>query len=566
MRLKLNIVRLRRQSTSAAKKECAAIERVACDLEELNRYTEQDFLAVGAKLMEFHSAARRISADTGVLSDLVSGERGGSASQALHRILELSGALHARLEDSGQALGTVRGLAARLRRAFSDLPNTVSTFRTLCTLTRIETSRLGHASTGFGDLAEEVKPLSESIQSSGETVLESASRLDRGVQAAIGNASGLRASQLHELPALIAAVTDSMQSFAERQQRAHEASAQQATQYEALCAAVNDLVRSIQFHDITRQQIEHVVEALRQLPSGGAARSVLAVQCSQLQSAAQVFASAVGGIERDLAGVAARLQGMAESSRSLMGGSEREHDSFFLRMEGCFTAILQAVAACAQAQAEMQTTAGEVDQLVARMRESIAEIRGMEIRIQRIAINATIRAEHIGTGGAPLGVIADVMQRMVSASSGNTEQAAGALDEIGHAAQGLAGGGDIQSDAGEASRQMRQAVLEMHSASEVGFSRVNQIADLGAQLAADIGALREGFSGGARFAEVVERARETLQGIAAETPVDDGAQDLAELAENYTMQAERDIHQQVLYGGPSETTCEAALGDNVEMF
>ncbi len=558
-----------------------AIERVIGDLENLNRSTERDFLAVGEKLMEFRSAARRISADIEVLTGLISGEQGCHASQALERILELSRRMQEYTGDSGQALGTVGALSGRMRQIFSGLPNTAATFRTLCTLTRIETSRLGVTSAGFGDLAEEVRPLSESIQSGGEAVLEASSRLGCEVQAATRHACELRARQLQELPPLIDAVLGNIQDFAERQQRAAEASRRQSAQYEAVGAAVDGLVRSIQFHDITHQQIEHVVEALRQAGSGDGPdrRGLLTLQASQLHSAAWVFASAIEGIERDLEAIGTRLGSMAESSGSLLGGSEGEHDSFFLRMEDGFSAILQAVAAGAAAQAEMRSTAEAIEEMMGRMRGQIAEIGGIEIRIQRIAINATIRAAHLGVQGNPLAVIAQVMEGLIAGSEGHSGEAARTLDGISQAARRLAGGTDVESGASEAGRQMRLATLEMHSASEIGFSRVKQIADLGARLVADIGALRGGFSAGQAFAEVVLRAAGELERIAAEGPV--GAPETASvhqmqsLERNYTMQMERDVHERVAQGStisaplPEELSAvvsEEVLGDNVEFF
>lgn len=559
----------------------AAIERVIGELENLNRSTERDFLAVGEKLMDFRSAARRISADIGVLTGLICGEQGSHASGALDRILELSRRMQEYTEDSGQALGAVRDLSGRLRQVFSGLPNTAATFRCLCTLTRIETSRMGGTSTGFGDLAEEVRPLSESIQSGGEAVLAEASRLDRDVQAATGNAAGLRARQLQELPPLIAAVLDNIRAFAERQRRAGEASQRQSAQYDAVGAAVDGLVQSIQFHDITRQQIEHVVEALRQAGSGDRPdmRALLTLQASQLHSAAEVFNSAIEGIERDLEAIAMRLGSMAESGGSLMGNSERERDSFFLRMEDGFSAILQAVAAGAAAQAEMQSAAKAIETMVDRMRGQVAEVQGIEIRIQRIAINATIRAAHLGAQGNPLAVIAQVMGGLIASSEGHTKAAAGALDAISQSARRLAGGADVESGASEASEQMRLAILEIHSASEIGFSRLHQIALLGARLAADITALRGGFSAGRMFAEVVQRAVGELDRIRSECPADElegePMHEVQNLARNYTMQMERDVHERVaqgstilapLAGEPPAAGCEEGLGDNIEFF
>ena len=258
----------------------------------------------------------------------------------------------------------------------------------------------------------------------------------------------MRVRQLKELPGLIEGVIDGLKAFEERRQRAVESSARQAADYQALCEAAGNVVRSVQFHDITRQQIEHVLEALRQLRSACGigrgslppdARAILALQSSQLCGAARVFASSVGHMERDLENIAVRVQGMAEAGKALMGISDDEHDSFFLRMEGHFTDILKMLGSCTTGQAEMESTAANLAETINRMRESVAEVRGIEIRIQRIATNATIRATHIGTKGDALNVIAEVMHRLALDSNANTEIVAGTLDAMTGAAGRVSG-------------------------------------------------------------------------------------------------------------------------------
>ena len=574
----------------------AAIDQVIRDLEGLNGSTERDFLAVGEKLMEFSSTARQIASDMAALGELISGEHGRNVSSALTRILERARAMDAGIEQSGHALEEVHNLSARIRTAFAGIGNIVSTFRTLCTLTRIETSRLGDTGGDFGDLAAEVRPLSESIQTSGGRVLEASSKLDQGVQAAIRSASELRVRQLRELPALIEGVIDGLKAFEERRRRAVESSARQAADYEALCAAAGNVVRSVQFHDITRQQIEHVLEALRQIRSacgtGGGplppdARAILALQSSQLCGAATVFASSVGHLERDLENMAVRVRGMAEAGKALMGISDDEHDSFFLRMEGHFTAILKTLGSCTAAHAEMESTAGSLAETIDKMRESVAEVRGIEIRIQRIATNATIRATHIGTNGDALNVIAEVMHRLALDSNTNTEIVAGTLDAMADAAvrvSGSSGEGapDARACANEMLDEIRRSVVELHSSNECSFSRVHQISTLGSRLAGDFGVVSSGFSAGALFAEVVARARGELDRIGAqaggaspEAAETASSANLENLAERYTMQMERDVHDSVTRGSttaaaPGEEPVlvlqDGDLGDNVELF
>jgi hypothetical protein len=475
-------------------------------------------------------------------------------------------------------------------------------FRALCTLTRIETSRLGGGGAGFGDLAAEVRPLSESIQASGDGILEASERLDRGVQSAIRSGSDLRVRQLQELPATIAGVLDGLRSFDERRVRALETSAGQAVQYEALCGAVDDMVESLQFHDITRQQVEHVAQALRQLrreyetgsrsrkgPPANA-RAILALQSSQLSGAAGVFAASVERMQRDLESIAARVLEMAEASRALMGISAGDQDSFFLRMEGRLSGILAMMGICSAAQGEMERTAAGLEETIAGMRDSVAEIREIEIRIQRIAINAMIRAAHIGAAGNALNAIAEVMRGLALDSHASTEDAAGTLAAMSDAAGSASGGGVADGSrlgGRDAIGEMRHTVLELHSSSERSFSRVNHIAALGAQLAADIGAVRGGFSAGRLFAHVAGCARGELERIGAQSgqySLEGAAlvpdRQWESLAKRYTMQTERDAHQSAAGGAAGEAAPEAAapiaapsaapedgwLGDNVELF
>jgi methyl-accepting chemotaxis protein len=577
-----------------------AVERVIADLETLNRSTEQDFLAVGGKLQEFRSVARQISSDMAALTELISGEHGGNASHALARMLEYSREMDTRTEQSGQALGTVQDLSCSIRKSFAGLRSTVSVFRTLCTLTRIETSRLGGAGSGFGDLADEVRPLSESIQSSGENILAAASLLDQGIQSALLSCSEIRARQLTELPSLLASVTSSLKSFEERRERVCEGSTRQAAQHKEICDAIDNLVTSIQFHDITRQQIQHVTDALRQLTSESApgrlnrttlppnGQAILSLQSSQLSSAARVFASSTARIESDLETISGRVRDIAETSHALMGISGDEQNSFFLEMEGSFTAILKTVGTCATAQTQTQATAANLEESLVRMRQSVADIRGIEIQIQRIAINATIRATHIGAAGNALTVIAEVMQRLALDSNRNTEEVAEALDRMSDAARGVSGDSGhracaIQPGPNGAIEEMRVALLELHSSSACSFSRVAQIAALGSRLGEDVGTLRSGFSAGRLFAEVVHRACGELERIGAHAgaAVLEGLEaapvgGLEDFAKRYTMQAERDVHESMAGGSlaaPSTAIDESRvpvadgdLGDNVEFF
>jgi hypothetical protein len=608
---RLLALRRRSSKSSPARDWRAIVRRAITELEELNRSTERDFLGVGEKLMEFRSAARQIASAMAAMTELISGEQGRNASHALTRMLEHCQEMGAQIERSGQALGRIRELSRSIRLAFSGLPHTVSVFRTLCTLTRIETARLGGTGAGLGHLTAEVGPLSESIQTSGEGILEASDGLDHKVQSAMRRGAELQAAQLQELPALIAGVMDGIKSFEERRNWAVESSGRQAAEYAAVCGSIDDLVESIQFHDITRQQIEHVIEALERLgaddqsdgESAGSSSIILTLQARHLSEAASIFATSMERMERDLCGIAERIESAPEASRALLGVSRddisekpvgKQGDSFFLKMEGQFSAILSMLGTCTTARGEMEATAASLEETIGEMRASIAEIRGIEIRIQRISTNASVRATHIGAPGVALNVIAEVMQRLALDSNTKTEDVAGTLDAMNQASSRVSGrslgavpgdavpGGaapGAHADTNQVVDEMRRSVGELHRSSECSFSRANEIMALGTRLAGDIGAIRSGFSARAVFAETVDRVRGELEEIGAQAAPEgsgvDRGQALEDYAKTYTMQRERDIHHAVVAGAalpapsteaPKGISDDGDLGDNIELF
>jgi hypothetical protein len=583
----------------------ASVDQVITELEHMNQTTEQDFLSVGGKLMEFRSAARQISAEMAALTDLISGEQGNKTSGALGRILEHSKAMDEQAEVGGRALGNIRDLACRIPVAFAGLAGRVMLFRTLCTLTRIETSRLGSAGSGFEGLAEAVKPLSESIHASGERVLAASSQLQQRIQSALQSGCDLQSRQLAELRALIDSEMASLRSFEQRRQQAHEASLQQGRHYEGVCRAIDELVQSLQFHDITRQQIEHVTQSLRQIRQESLdhqdqavppqeVRAVVHLQAMQLSSAERAFASSVARTRGGLEDIASRVLEMSETSRSLMGLDSQAHDSFFLQMERCCSAILEAIGTCRTESGQIQSMAAQLEETIASMQKSVAEIRDIEIQMQRIAINAAIRAAHIHDEGTALDTIARIMQGLVLESSKNTEDAADALDAMTCSIHGLSWNPETMSaDRGKARNildEMRGAVRELHASSESSYERVNQIAGLGATLGDGIRTVLSGFTAGELFAEVVTRSRTELQQLllgSADSAIEDSdlgidtsseafSASLERFASNYTMQAERDVHRSAAVGddlGEAVSVGEAAvaveegdLGDNVELF
>jgi hypothetical protein len=229
--------------------------RVIAGLDLLNQNTEQGFLKIGGKLGEFVQVVKGISSKLTELTKSITGEQGLRASQALQQALDRSSEMRARAEEGTRLLDTMRQEAGRLKQTLSGFHATISTFHTLGVLTRIETARLGSAGADFGNLAEDVKALAGNIQTAVESNLETAGLLIPSIADAIHDIAAVEAGQSKDLPSVISGVLASLASFHEKQDGAHDSSVRLLARYDAISKAFGKLIVSMQFHDITRQQV-----------------------------------------------------------------------------------------------------------------------------------------------------------------------------------------------------------------------------------------------------------------------------------------------------------------------
>jgi hypothetical protein len=369
----------------------------------------------------------------------------------------------------------------------------------------------------------------------------------------------------------------------------------------AISAAFKKLIVSIQFHDITRQQVEHVIEVLRRISSEGEREngssssgrrgfaSVLALQSAQLANAAEKFAASVASVANNLDDIATHIVEVAAESRTLSGSSEDQGNTFFLQMERGCIAILSDLRHLMDADSATLITSGGLDQTIARMRGSIEDIQATEIQMHRMALNASIRASHIGATGDALSFLAGSMLDRASESRQRSESLLEALGIMTEATLRLAGqnGADVadRSASHDAVLSgMLTAAAGLHSSGERSIVQIAAIIAAGTQLRESLSATRDGFSVGGFFDEAVSRARGMLKEIGEKTQsglghdADTPEEGMADFAMHYTMQSELDVHAGatnvavVPVAGALDEQPESplpdaeGLGENIEFF
>ena len=581
-------------AATLADNHLALAEQVIADLDQLNQDTERDFLRIGGKLADFMQTVSVISSE---LTALASTEHEQGVSEALTHVLDRSKEMKSALGDTDEGLAGMHKEVGLLKRTLSGFEATVSTFHTLALLTRIETARLGSAGAGFSLVADDVSSLAGQVQSKVEGALAIADSLIPPIEEAMRKISALEARQAKDLPAVISRTLASMSSFRDIQEKAQQSSVRLGSQYGAISDSFKKLIVSIQFHDITRQQVEHVIEVLRRLCSdpggadGSASRhpqgtsAVLALQSAQLADAGEKFHASVVSVERNLEEIARHVLEMAHESRAIAGLSEDRNGSIFLPMEKDCGAILTSLGQTATADAATRAAREGLQESIGQMHAPIQEIRKIELRMRRVALNARISAFQLGSSGSALDALAGSVQQLASECREQSEllssmslaasrsRSEGQPDQTGEPRKG-----DGVVD------ELRQAVRNLHSSAERSFAMILMIVTRGDGLASDIAATRQSFSAGSLFAAAVKHARGSIKEIAEKTqsglPRGDGDEPgLADFVNHYTMQAERDVHEGVARAvsgmAPEAVPAESQnslpgeadeLGDNVEFF
>lgn len=556
----------------------AEIEGVVAELQKLNSETEQHFLAVGGKLMGFLSALRALHGDVQGLSTLMGSEQTRHACEALMEVRQYANGMTGRPELSGSGLLAIQESAGRIQREFATLASIVLSFRITAIVARIETAHLAMAESEFGSLADDMRTCSDGIQERAEHVLKSVGAFETRVGQTLKVMSQLDATQRKELPALLSAVDGDLEQLGIQQRQTADASVRLSEAADAVVKELGTIAVSLQFHDITRQRVEHVVEALAEVAGAGEAVALTApvaglveLQKAQLMSAAESFVASTRKINRDLDGIALRVSEMAAASKRMVGGDQRTATNDFLgEMLGRFSGVLQSVDQSHSLQTVNESMTADLQALVSELQASVAEVRAIEIRLSFIAINAAISACHLGVAGEPLNVVASTMKGLQTECSGRSQAAETALESITGAIEGLVSKEATGEDGSTLVNALKDRISELQSAQGRSVHATRAIADAAEQLCGDLEDARRHLEIGDVFASTARRCSQLLESVLAQAPAA-SHKEQAEIAEmlrtRYTMQAEHDLHA-VAYAdaGVAASSVESAPADDIEFF
>jgi methyl-accepting chemotaxis protein len=584
----------------------AVLKDLAGKIEDLNSSTEREFLEIGEMLQGFYRSAKEISRESEAVTGLMSGERVTAAIEGLRGIFGRIEGMQSESQQLGEALDGILRTLGGVDGSLAGFNRFIQTLKVFCISIRIESARLGSSDIGFDTLADDINKLASDIAARSTTIIDRLDSLTALIGMNLYNVRKLEATHSGQIRTIIAQTQSSLATLVENHGISNAASMRIGSRYVEFSRKIGEIVSSMQFHDITRQQMEHAATALKQIASGSpdstATSGAIELQALQLRFAGGKLDESVNDIVEYLRTAALDIAEISNESLAVAGAGGDEEDSFMHGMEERLSSINSALHECGHAKGQLASSMGSITASMTEMTGFVNDIERIGIAIKLIALNAVVKAAHIGERGAALGVLADSIHQL----SFETGQQTGALSEtfksVVIAAERLRTGADMREDpSGKVLDQMAvklgTLVGTLHEVNESIASHLRAIDGAGNGLLREIEDAAGGIHVHEEVAELIGEVASGLDGIAAALnaaiPTDVPAQNadrkaevLKSLEESYTMNSERDLHSMITplsasapspvdaeigkmipgAGGESSHGDEGEFGDNVELF
>ena len=577
------------------------------ELKLLAGSTEDEFLSIGARLHDFHQRAGSVKQLAGTVVDQISGDAIHGAIDGLTLILDKMGEYLNDAETDAEvdcrSLEDVLHLLVKVSEPLAGFRKINKVLRMLGISTKIESARLGQSAAGFDTLAADVANLSVQVLEKSETILAQQGELSLTIRETLSRVEAIEADQRAQVRSILEKTRESLTSLREINGRCSSLAEVIAKASTDVSRSISEVVTSMQFHDIVRQQIEHVKDALSELHdrtdaasagAGGATdeRDLVVevgdigeLQVAQLRQASQEIRSAIISIVENLCGIAVKEAETAEETRVMAGMADQAGSSFFADMELDLERVASSLAESAKANQSisqaMTAVAGTVGEIVA----FVSDIEHIGEEIELIALNAQIKAARTGDEGAALGVLAEAIQRLSVEAQAQTATVSETLRSITETTEKLFRGVDaetaaLEKDVDTLVGRLHDLLRTLRHLNESVVTSLSQLEHEVRGLSSDIETATASITVHERMSAGLDEVIDSLEKLVAQTrvlvPLDSvsgRAERLKELASRYTMHSERKVHATVaqevgpLGGVVSGSGAEAEdLGDNIEMF
>jgi len=579
-------------------------------LRRLAGATEREFLQIGGQMQGIYQHAATLSQTAISLVDVASGERIQTLVEQLRQILrEMETYLEQTQNQNLSYCTTFNTVENRLGQIAGPLEGFKKMSKDLYileVLIKIESAHIGEMGGEFLNLALDINKLTQQIKEKFKIIQDNRSLLSSIISKNIKFASAALSTQ----ETLVLSTHDNtVKSIVELEsvnQRFFILGSTISSAASENSNHISQIVQSMQFHDIFRQQVEHVVEALEGvLPSLTEGNNDIAttgdvtieevisrvgdvceLQEAQLQFASAELYAAVTSIISNLSDISGQQKLMADEIDSDSGIGNVSGRSFIDDVRYHMASIAELLTTSAGTNSDLAIIMKEVTDTVDEITGFVSDVEEIGSDINQIALNARIKAASAGPEGASLCVLAEEIGFLSHGDAHRTNTITTSLTEI-HATTGT-----LYADAKLSEANLAVKLIDMKAALN---DILTILGNMGAELLALLSQIHNQVDALVREIETLNRGidvHERTKAMADEVignlrQICDKSrtlypasaafkEELCQMADRYTMESERRIHEDIArkhgvesfeaQGVTESTNIESEFGDNVDLF
>jgi methyl-accepting chemotaxis protein len=558
---------------------------------------ESGYLAFGNELHRIHERAMEVSKTSASLLALMGGDGLNTLTIGLKEFLDKDRDFGTENRQGSLALEAILDKANRIAICLQTFRSVVRTLQILCNFIKIESIRLGEGKNGFHALAEDVRILIRNIEAKSSPAMDQSDSLILLVKENFARVLSFEQNRQDKGKIITNSIMDDLDALSERHQDSSQRMVKITALWEEIANGIGEIVSSLQFHDITRQRIEHVAEALKKSSDGDEkdeAYEAYMLQKAQLLHTKKELASATERIGEELRNLSRKIGEMSLEARGVMENARGAGASFFSELEKAVVELTEAVNEHSAINREMASTTEQVSNAASQMDGFIKEIVKIGIEMKMISLNAAVQAAHVGGKGLAMGVLAEQIHTLSQETSGRVTSISEDLHCILDHASNLKDCTALVSQRrAEEGLQMVEDLKRMlpllRKLDAEAVTLLDRIEAEGETLSTEIRDRSEGLHFHEQILQGIDSLSSEIEKECAKIGEGPAKKDrrssrsggiggMKELAKTYTMQREREVHLSMLGAGNSESAPgvdpEKAgekkqgeeLGENVELF
>ena len=580
-----------------------------CLLKKASGNTEDEFLQIGSHLQDFYLKAREISQSSNQLTDLLRDSDYYGLIQMLQGMIDEIGeylvATQVQSAESCDALIRVVELLDVASQPLGCFQKMHKTLRMLGISTKIESSRLGEAGIGFTILAMDVEKLSGQVNDKTDHIIRLRQQLERLI---LENLQRIKDNQSHQnadVSTTLNTVVTSFEGLKELNGRLSLFGEVAGNGADEVAASVSEVVSSMQTHDMVRQQMEHVTEALDKLVGELCAVAemddgdqyfpgwvskvgdVCELQVAHVRHSGAELYDAVVSIIDNLNGIGHRQSRLAEEVAITTGAGSSSGNSYFEDLRNGLTGTGAALKKCSDADRNLLVTLLQVAETINEISHFVGAIEEIGAEIDLLALNAQIKAAHTGKSGAVLGVLAEAIKRLSFEAVSQADAISRTLSDIITTTDNLVVRAQNQVDllcerVMGIEEKVGHVISFLNCRNESAAQLLTSLKDSVGSLNHEIQQRTSGIEVHQKVqictGQVVAELEEIVAQARAQVPAtSEFYKNLQHMSARYTMQSERRIHEELARINSGrvevmasslavETFAESEFGDNVDLF